>query len=94
MGSNSGNSSILTVISGGLQDFNSTEKIFTFAPSVDRESVDISIGLVDDEIDETEEGFLVVFSVDESASDSRDVANLQVLQDVTLAVIVDDDRKL
>ena len=91
MVSSSSNSSIPTVVSGGLQDFDSTKQIITFPPSPVRDSRDIFIELVNDEIDEPEEGFLVVFSVN---GDPTDLANLRVLRNVTLAVIVDDDRKL
>ena len=86
------NSSISTVISGGLQDFEEFEETVTFDPSPGRESRNIVIELVDDEIDEPEEGFLVVFTV--TSGVPEDLANLQVLRNVTLAVITDNDRKL
>ena len=85
--------SIPAVNTTGLQDFFENNGTIVYGPS-EGHQLPVLIGLVDDTINEPEEGFLVVLTVDEGASDPRDVANLRVLRNVTLAVIVDDDRKL
>ena len=73
----------------GRMDFNNTVQRVTFHPNA-AETVNVTIDIFDDAINEADEGFLIVVRVDPAAS------NLQNMvldwNSVALVTILDDDR--
>lgn len=82
-----------SVIPSGRQDFVQATTTITFTPSSSSEDIDVTIGLVDDAISEEDEGFYVILEVNETTIDQRDLAELEIFRNITLAIIDDDDGK-
>ena len=76
------------------KDFDNSTHRLTISQSSSYQDVEIFIPLVDDDVNEATEGFLLVIGIDELASDPRDVENSEMIRNgVTLAVITDNDGK-
>lgn len=72
-------------------DFDDTVQTGTIQPSTARDSLSLTIPITDDNIDEPEEGFILILEV--IATDSVDSVNLQVNRNVLLGIIDDDDNE-
>ncbi len=80
---------ILTLVSIGIQDFNNTEITITF-PAGRADIRIIDIGIVDDDINEVEQLFVIFLQV----VDALDPARVDLSgRFATLGRIIDDDRK-
>ena len=65
-----------------------------FAPSADSESRNVVFSIIDDEIHEPAEGFLIVLKVDDATADPQDLEDLRMPINVTLGRIASSDCKL
>jgi len=76
------------------QDFENSTYRLTISPSTNNQDREIFIPLVDDDVNEATEGFLLVIRIDEGASDPRDIENAEVIRNgVALVIITDNDGK-
>lgn len=67
----------------------------TFKPSSYLEEVRVRVPLNDDDINEAEEGFLLLVKVDEARSDPNDLKKVQYIYGgTTLILISDNDGRL
>ena len=74
-------------------DFNNTVQRVTFAASTSSQTVDVTIDIFDDAINEADEGFLIVVRVDPTASNPQDVPNVALNRNgVASIIILNDDR--
>ena len=74
-------------------DFNNTVQRVTFAASTSSQTVDVTIDIFDDAINEADEGFLIVVRVDPTASNPQDVSNVALNRNgVASIIILNDDR--
>jgi len=64
-----------SVDDGLRQDFENSTHRLTISPSTSNQEREIFIPLVDDDVNEATEGFLLVIRIDEGASDPRDIEN-------------------
>ena len=78
----------------GPKDFNNTVQKITFRPNIFSETVDVTIDIFDDAINEADEGFLIVVRVDLAASHLQDILSAVLDQNysVALVTILNDDR--
>ena len=77
----------------GRMDFNNTVQRVTFAASTSFETMTVKIDIFDDAINEADEGFLIVVTVDPAASNPQEVSNVTLDQNgVALVTILNDDR--
>lgn len=74
-------------------DFNNTSQTVTFEPSLSQVQESVTINLVDDSINEAEEGFVIVIQVVEIGSVDQQGLILD-RNGVALVRITDNDRKL
>ena len=71
-------------------DFNDSTQIITFTPSNANNDITVYIPIFDDEINEAEEGFMILLElVDSNLADSVDLLS----RNCTLGRIDDNDRK-
>ena len=56
-------------------------------------SIDVPFNVVVDDINEADEGFFVILSLDVDGSDPASAQALSITRNTTLAIIRNDDRK-
>lgn len=78
----------------GRKDFNNTTLELVLKAGITRDDYTVSIPVTRDNINEAQEGFMIVMRVNEGKSNVEDVKNLQYRDNgVTLGIIDDDDRE-
>ena len=77
----------ISVEAAGIKDFANTPKTVTFSPEQTMQNV--TIELVTDDINESQEGFFLVMEIDQPESPNDVTIDLNV----TLGKIIDDDGK-
>lgn len=77
-----------------VQDFVNSTQTITFAPSSDSETRNVVFTVIDDEIHEPAEGFVIVLKVDDTTANPQDLEALRVTMNVTLGRIASSDGKL
>ena len=68
-----------------------TTKTVTFPPSVTGAEQTIFLEFLDDDINEEAEGYFAVLSLNESASDPRDVADFGFIRTGVTSIVIQDD---
>lgn len=78
----------------GRKDFNNTTLELVLKAGITRDDYTVSIPVTRDDINEAQEGFMIVMRANEEKSSVEDVKNLQYRDNgVTLGIIDDDDRE-
>lgn len=80
-------------VEDGKMDFNNISQTVTFEPSLSQVQESVTINLIDDSINEAEEGFVIVIQVVEIGSVDQQGLILD-RNGVALVRITDNDRKL
>ena len=77
----------------GKEDFNTAVQMVTIPASTENMQMEVTILVNNDEINEPNEGFLVVVTI-ESASDPQDAANAVFIHNgVSIVTVQNDDSK-
>ena len=78
----------------GRRDFDSSERTIVIPPGGNTIDQNVLIPIIDDRINEANEGFLLIVRANEAGNNLLDLANLEYMDEgVTLLRITDDDSK-
>ena len=80
-------------IENGRLDFVTETKRVEFSPESGTISIDVPFNVVVDDINEADEGFFIILSLDVDASDPASVQALSITRNTTLGIIRNDDSK-
>ena len=85
--------SFLSDAVNGRRDFDNTPQTLVMTAGVDTIDQRVIIPVIDDRINEANEGLMLIVRATKNSSDALDVANLEYIDEgVTLLRITDDDR--
>lgn len=81
----------ITVEPSGKQDFVNTTQTVTFPPSLSviADEREVLIGIINDDINEADEGFFLVLEIEEASQ--TDVDNTVFIRNGVALVIIDDE---